>query len=205
MIRKILKLISNIIFSILLVMLAISFYSWVQINVLHKPYSEFMGYSVFEVVTGSMSGTIEINDYIVVKNDKNLHLKDIITFRDNNALVTHRVVELKENSIITRGDANNSDDVEITYNDVIGKVVYVFKNGGVWKKVFTDTKVIGLLFVTMLFFSIYFSIDKKTTIEDTKERDEIEEVVESQIKTPRKTKSKKSDTPKKITPKKDKE
>lgn len=181
--KKILKYISNFIFGLLLIVLAISFYSWVQVNVLHKPYSSFMGYSIFEVVTGSMSGTIEINDYIIVKNDDDLKLKDIITFRDDNALVTHRIIELRQNSIVTKGDANNSEDIEITYDDVIGKVVYVIPGGAVWKRVFTDQKVLLLFFITMLFFSIYFSIGDKENKKIIKKE---EEKIDKPMKTSRK-------------------
>ncbi len=161
MIKRILKGISNFLFIILLILLSISFYSWVQISIIHKPYSSFMGYSIFEVVTGSMSGTIEINDYIIVKETKDIKLKDIITFKDKDSLVTHRVMEIKSDSIVTKGDANNSEDIELKYEDVIGKVVYVLPKGGVWKKVFTDYNVLIMLFVTMTFFTIYFSLDEK--------------------------------------------
>lgn len=161
MIKRILKGISNFLFIILLILLSISFYSWAQISIMHKPYSSFMGYSMFEVVTGSMSGTIEINDYIIVKETKDIKLKDIITFKEKDSLVTHRVMEIKSDSIITKGDANNSEDVELKYEDVIGKVVYVLPKGGVWKKVFTDYNVLLMLFITMTFFTIYFSLDEK--------------------------------------------
>lgn len=161
MIKKIMHLISNCIFVILIIFLAISFYSWFQINVLKKSYSSFLGYSIFEVVTGSMSGTIEINDYIIVKETENIGLKDIITFKDKDSLVTHRIVQIVGDNYVTKGDANNSEDVTISKKDVIGKVVYVIPNGAVWKKVFMDKKVLVLIFITMGIFTIYFSIDEK--------------------------------------------
>ncbi len=166
MIKRILRGISNILFIILLILLTISFYSWIQVAVIHKPYSSFMGYSIFEVVTGSMSGTIEINDYIIVKETKDIKLKDVVTFKDKDSIVTHRVVEIKPDSIVTMGDANTSEDVELKIDDIIGKVVYVIPNGGVWKKVFTDYKVIIAIFVTMGFFTLYFSLDEKKDKKD---------------------------------------
>lgn len=170
MIKRILRGISNILFIILLILLTISFYSWIQVAVIHEPYSSFMGYSIFEVVTGSMSGTIEINDYIIVKETKDIKLKDVVTFKDKDSIVTHRVVEIKPDSIVTMGDANTSEDVELKIDDIIGKVVYVIPNGGVWKKVFTDYKVIIAIFVTMGFFTLYFSLDEKKDKKDKKDK-----------------------------------
>lgn len=179
--RKIVKGISNVIFTILLVLLAISFYSWFQISVQHKPYSSFFGYSMFEVVTGSMSGTIEVNDYIIVKKDNNLKLKDIVTFKDGDSLVTHRIVEIKQKTIITRGDVNNSNDIEITYDDVIGKVIYVIPNGATWKKVFMDWKILVLLFISVLFFTFYFSVEPEEKKKHKKEIIEVKEEKEPEL------------------------
>lgn len=184
MIKKMMHIISNFIFTILLVILAISFYSWFQINVLNKSYSSFLGYSIFEVITGSMSGTIEINDYIVVKETDDINLMDVITFKDQDSIVTHRVVQIVGDKIITRGDANNSNDISITKDKIIGKVIFTIPNGAIWKKVFTNKKVLILILLTIFFFTFYFSLEPKDGIKkeevkvERKEEKIIEEVKE---------------------------
>ena len=194
-IKKILKIISSVITVILFFIASLAFVSFIQVKVLHKDYADICGYSIFEVVTGSMSGTIEINDYVIVHNTKNIELKDIITFRDNNSLVTHRVVEIRGNEIVTKGDANNSSDTVINKDQVIGKVVKILPNAGIWKKVFMDFKVILLLFITMAIFTIYFSIDDKKSnkrkIKNEKEKES------NKVSVDKKTTVKKTKTSKK--------
>lgn len=198
MIKRIVHTISNFLFIILLILLAISFYSWFQVKIMNKPYSSFLGYSIFEVVTGSMSGTIEVNDYIVVKNTKDIKLMDIITFKDKDSLVTHRVVQIIGSSYVTKGDANNSEDVTISKDDIVGKVIFRIPSGAIWKKVFMDKNVLLVLTITLMIFTLYFSIDEKSELKQNKEinltQEEIKEVKQEEIpkeEKPAKTQKKK--------------
>lgn len=161
MIRKILHIILNIISVIVSIFLFIVLYAWLQVNVFNSSYANVFGFTMFDVVTGSMSGTIEVNDYVLVKTSKNIDVRDIITFKDGDNFITHRVVEIKGDKIITRGDANNSDDKEITYEDIVGKVIMVIPNAGVWKDVFLDKKVFIPVILTLVLFVVFFSIEEK--------------------------------------------
>ena len=158
--KKIFNIILNIVSVILSIILVIVLVSWFQVNVQKRDYANIFGYTVFEVVTGSMSGTIEIDDYVIVKNTKDINLKDIITFKDKKNYITHRVVEIRGDKIITRGDANNSNDIEITYDDIVGKVVFKISGAGIWKDVLLDYKVMIPIIVTLLLFALYFSIEE---------------------------------------------
>lgn len=77
------------------------------------------------IMTGSMEPTLHINDFVIVKKDKNIKVGDIITYKDKDVKeeVMHRVVEIKDNKIITKGDANNIEDKPINKNQVTGKYV----------------------------------------------------------------------------------
>ena len=66
-INKIVKTILNLIYVLLGIILIILIYNIIQLSVLNKPYMDIFGYSFFQVKTGSMSGTMEIGDIIVVK------------------------------------------------------------------------------------------------------------------------------------------
>ena len=79
---------------------------------------------------------------------------DIITYKDQNVFVTHRVIKKKENTIITKGDNNNSVDKPISEDEVLGKVVFIAKNVEVWKKVFADKRVFIPLIITMTLLAI---------------------------------------------------
>ena len=90
-------------------------------------YVNLFGFSFFTVRSGSMTGTIEVNDVIIVDVNKNVHENDIITYYDeHDDIVTHRYIKTEGGKLITQGDANNTQDAPIDRDDVIGKVIFVF-------------------------------------------------------------------------------
>ena len=114
-----------------------------------------------------MSSAIEIEDIIIVKlGNENLKKDDIITFKKENNLITHRIVKLNENEIITKGDNNNVADEPISRNDVVGKVEIIIPNVKIWKSVFTDIKVLISLGVTVLLFVLLVSYKEKVGEKD---------------------------------------
>jgi signal peptidase len=86
------------------------------------------------VLSGSMSGTYDIGDVVIVRpvDPANLHVGDVITFQpvsDNPNLTTHRIVELTYGSegtqFITQGDANGAIDLApVKPEQVKGEVWY---------------------------------------------------------------------------------
>lgn len=77
------------------------------------------------VVTGSMEPAISQNDFIVTVKRDNYSVGDIVTYREGSATVTHRIVEKTENGFVTKGDANNIEDGEISEERIIGQVVLI--------------------------------------------------------------------------------
>ena len=52
--------------------------------------------------------------------------RDIITYKSDNAFITHRIIKMDGDSIIAKGDNNNTQDKPITKDAVLGKVVFIF-------------------------------------------------------------------------------
>lgn len=108
-------------FLVLLVSLCV--YTFVITDILKKDYVNVFGYTYFVVATGSMSGTIEVDDIIFVKLTKDVKENDVITFKSSDGdIITHRLIGTKEDKYITKGDVNNVTDELITKNQIIGKV-----------------------------------------------------------------------------------
>ena len=108
---------------------------------------------IYEVKTGSMEDGIHVGDYILIVKKNNYKVGDIVTYTKEDYYVTHRIVEKNGNKVITKGDANNIVDEEITASDIVGKVIY---HGGILN-FFIDFKYIiagGLLCLYLL--SIFF-------------------------------------------------
>ena len=89
---------------------------------------QFLGYEIYEVVSGSMDPTIPIGSvvYVEAASPEDVQESDIIAFWRDGEVVMHRVVrnKLLEGEFVTKGDANPIDDVEpVPYSDLIGLVV----------------------------------------------------------------------------------
>jgi signal peptidase len=93
-----------------------------------------MGAVPLTVLTGSMQPTYRPGDMVVVQPVpiSQLVVGDVITFQPisgNPRLNTHRIVEIitdngKVTELVTRGDANNSDDPPILPEQIQGRVRY---------------------------------------------------------------------------------
>lgn len=72
-----------------------------------------------------MEPTILPNEMIFIKEQKNYKENDIITYRDKfGMLITHRIIGIDGQNIITKGDSNNSVDEDISIDKVEGKVIF---------------------------------------------------------------------------------
>ena len=121
---------------------------------------------MFEVQTGSMSKAIEAGDMIVVKKENDIEINDIITFKQGNDFVTHRVVEIYNDTLVTRGDANNTKDDPITKSQVVGKVVKVLPGFGIIRKILFNPFVLIALIVTLYLISTMFRRGKSMKIKE---------------------------------------
>lgn len=88
----------------------------------------FLGYEVYNVVSGSMEPTIPIGSIIYVKEIEPAEINsgDIIAFRGGDSIIMHRVVTNKvvEGTFVTKGDANEGEDMnEVPYDNLVGIVV----------------------------------------------------------------------------------
>lgn len=161
---NILKIVSKILSCFLFLILGICLYLFISLNILSKNYASFFSYTVFQIGSNSMAPTITTNDLILVKISKNVDVDDVITFEDGNVLVTHRVISKTGSGFITKGDANNERDKQITSSQVVGKVVKIFPNMGVWFKVITTPKIIIMVCFTLFMFSLAFSYTGKAIL-----------------------------------------
>lgn len=162
MIKKIFSILIDIIIIILIIIALITFTGFVQVNMLNKEYVNIFGYSIFKTETGSMKNVIEIGDFVILKLGAEIHEGDIVTYKENNSFITHRIIKIQGDEIITKGDNNNTLDDPIKRENVIGKVIYIINNVDVWKKVFTDIKVIIPLTITFILLIIIITYNEKT-------------------------------------------
>lgn len=169
-ISKVITVMLSIITFLLMLLAAYNFFS---VKILKKDYSNIFGYTFFEVVSGSMSPAIEKWDLIIVDLDSEYKVGDIISYKKDGVYITHRIIEINKNTIITKGDANNTIDNPITKDMVAGKVVKIYSGGATWIKVFTTPKVIVGSIISLILIIYTMSLFKQ---EDIKNKDEINEL-----------------------------
>ena len=156
LITNIIGIILDVLIFIFSIIIILGIYYIFQIKILKNEYANMFGYSFFEVATGSMSPTIEIGDVVIVKITKEVNEDDIIVYRENENFITHRLIEKKEDKLIAKGDANNSEDKPIELEDVLGKVEKIIPKVGIWRKAILQPEIIGLTITVIVIFSITF-------------------------------------------------
>lgn len=153
MVKKIFKTAASTASTVLTVILALILacqgYLLIAKFVFKNQNPTLFGFSTAVVLTGSMSNEINPNDLIVTKSRDKYFVGDIVTYKTIGTPVTHRIIEETENGFITKGDANNTPDTEISNNDIIGKVILTVPNIG-YLISFLSTP-LGLLILSLLF------------------------------------------------------
>lgn len=135
------------------------------------------------VLSGSMTGTYDIGDVVIVRpvDTDDLAAGDVITFQpvsDDPALTTHRIQSVvygsEGTSFITKGDANGAADPEpITSEQVMGEVWYSVPTVGhvsVWLAGGWVRQALNILAVGLLLYGGWFLA---TGLLDRRQKEEV--------------------------------
>jgi len=166
LLERMVNIILNILIVIFGVILLITIYNNIQTKVLKNSYSSFFGYSLFEVQTGSMADAINAGDWIIVKYQRSINLGDIVTYKHNGEFITHRVVEVYKETFVTKGDFNNAKDKPISREQVVGKVVKILPNFGIFRKTVFNPVILITFIITLYFASMIFKSKKPRKVEE---------------------------------------
>ena len=156
---KIIKRIFNVILIIIIYNLVLVAFSY--INKIENV--NIFGYRAYIITTSSMQPTIKEGDIVickVVEEDK-IEEGDVITFRQNQDVITHRVIKIQENEenkyYITKGDNNNLEDSEkVEYNMIEGNFVIKIPYLGKIINIMQDR--IILLLIVLSHYFMFFSL-----------------------------------------------
>lgn len=111
-------------------------------------FSGVLPYRAYVVQTGSMSPMVPPASLVLVEVGA-YEVGQVITFRKQDELVTHRLIKVNaDGTLTTKGDANASADPSVTTPaDVIGGVVYAPEAIGFWVMYFRNPLTIVSLVV----------------------------------------------------------
>ncbi len=167
--RKLFQVLINILLIIIGLLLLLALYNFYVIKIQKKDYASYFGYTAFNTTSGSMEKAIYVDDYVFVKiNEKKLKEGDIITFKTNDTIITHRIVRIDKDKITTKGDNNNVEDDPITRKAVIGKVVHIGREYGIYLKIIKTPQVFITFFISIIMMDIALGEDKEVSKSEKK-------------------------------------
>lgn len=117
----------------------------------------FKRFSVNVVLSGSMEPALKTGGIIFTDTKKTMPgIGDIITYRMDDMLVTHRVTDKRDSAYITRGDANEGEDAApVMQEQIVGTVVFFIPVLGYVAAFLKSKPVFGLISL-MLIQELFF-------------------------------------------------
>ncbi len=84
----------------------------------------------FTIVGTSMVPFLVDGNKVLVRFEKveNLRCGDLVTYKTGNELITHRIIGIIDNRILTKGDYLSLPDKLMDKDSLIGKVIIIFRN-----------------------------------------------------------------------------
>lgn len=139
------------------------------------------GYKAYAIKSDSMEPTIKNGDVIIIKKipEEKLEDGDIITFKQNAEIITHRISKIEEEEnekkYITKGDNNNLEDsAKITYQEIKGKKVITIPYLGKIMNIL-ENKIVFLIILLIILIICFYKIQKQEKSEIRREKKKIED------------------------------
>lgn len=141
------------------------------------------GYGASVVLSGSMEPEFSKGDLIIVAEADSYSKGDVVVFYDGTDLVVHRIIDESDDTVTTKGDANNVADVSIDRSAIKGKVLFhVDKLGTAVDFIKTP---VGTILIIVLAIALVEVPRRRKKEEDDEEKqkilDEIKRLKEEQL------------------------
>lgn len=124
--KQLIKFLKILLIGTLCLILLINLWQLFSRIILKDKISSVFGYTQVTVMSGSMEPVISAGDVLIIHDEDEYNAEDIVTFWRDEVLVTHRLIEEREQGWITKGDYNNAVDSQLVQkNQIIGKVIVI--------------------------------------------------------------------------------
>ena len=123
-----------------------------------------VGISVDMVLSGSMEPKIRTGGLVFTDTSrKDPQIGDIITYSLNDSFVTHRVIRREGSILITKGDANDGEDLApVSAEQVLGTVVFTIPFLG-YMAAFVKRRTIFAILILMIAQELIFMVHNELT------------------------------------------
>ena len=131
------------------------------------------GYGMAVILSGSMEPSMSVGDLIIVHESNDYVIGDAVVFQEGGMLITHRVVDIREDEYITKGDANNAEDKPILVSNIVGEVILCVPGLGNLVNVIKSPVVSVVIIVIAMLL-----VEKSNEKDRKKDDDELEKIRE---------------------------
>lgn len=135
-----------------------------------------LGFGATVVLSGSMEPELSTGDLLIVQKTQDCVQNDVVVFQTGRSAVVHRIVSIDGDTVITKGDANNTEDDPITFAHIKGKVILAIPLVGYVVNVIKTP--IGTIILLALAVWLLESSFKKDKRKDKAELDAIKAEIE---------------------------
>lgn len=123
--KKLLKSIIRItLISLAALIIGLNVYSFNASRLVGNSVPMPFGVGAAVVLSGSMEPELSAGDLLIVAERENYAVGDVVVYQDGRMAVTHRIISITGDEVITRGDANNTEDAPIMLKQIKGAVVF---------------------------------------------------------------------------------
>ena len=170
------RLIYRIVLIVLLsVFLGGSVYSLNARRVMRNALPMPFGVGVSVVLSGSMEPTLSVNDLVIVRAAESYAEGDVVVYQSGSSLVIHRIVRVEDEYVVTKGDANNTEDDPVSLSAVKGRMAFAIPFLGLPVRLLQST--LGSVLVIVLIAALVSLSWRKERAEDDKKLDDIKEEI----------------------------
>jgi len=169
---------------IVAVIIGTNIYSINASQLLGDPIPMPLGIGAAVIMSGSMEDELSVGDLVFVVAGKEYQVGEVVVYITDGIAVTHRIVSIDGETVVTKGDANNTEDFPINISQIRGKVVFSLPLiGFAVNTIKTPIGTICIMLLAALLLESSFHSDKE---KDDKKldaiRDEIEKLKQEQEK-----------------------
>lgn len=135
------------------------------------------------VLSGSMEPAVSVGDLLIISEGNNYQVGDIVVYQSGRIAVTHRIVSISGDEVITRGDANNAEDEPISLERIKGKVVMIIPFVGYLVKIIkTPLGTFAIIALAVFLMERSFRVEKEKDDQQLKDiKAEIEKMKREQF------------------------
>ena len=149
--KKFKNIMRIILISFTAIVIGLKLYSWNAETLVGNAMPMPFGYGSAVVLSGSMEPELSVNDVIIVHDDDSYKIGDVVVYQKGSELIVHRIIDIDDETITTKGDANNTSDEPINKKNIKGTVVFTIPFVGIIVNFLKSTVGIIILIIGAFF------------------------------------------------------